>query len=106
MNKYQRLQTYVPAFLADWIRERAATRSVSESIVIRDLIYDAWTAEQEASGTLPRLDPKRNRLFATIALDALLMNHGDQDLRDRVVQIYHRKLVEHGLASPRILEDE
>lgn len=97
MRSYQKLQAYVPALIADWIREQAEHRQVSVSIVVRDLLVAAWTRENDAEARPASTDPERQRVFMTVALDALLAHHEYPTLRERTLAAYHRRLAKLGL---------
>ena len=95
MQRHQSLQSYVPPPIADWVRDQARLRQVSVSIVVRDLLVAAWTRDNDAQ--LRPTDPERQRVFATVALDALLAHHSDDTLRERTLAAYHRRLERLGL---------
>mgnify|MGYP003593796165 FL=1 len=99
MDRHISLQTYVPPPLADWIRARSRNQELAVSIVIRELLVDAWQREFEARKRPAALDPVRQNLFITVALDALLASQGDGSLRQRTHEAYNRRLVRLGLAS-------
>src|SRR5690606_31146859 len=75
MNKHISLQTYVPKALAAWVKSQADDRKVSVSIVVHDLLVDAWHTQNAAGGKILPLDPQRQNIFISIALDALLAGH-------------------------------
>lgn len=97
MRSYQKLQAYVPALIADWIREQAEQRKVSLSIVVRDLLVAAWARENDTEARPAGADPERQRVFMNVALDALLAHHEDPTLRERTLAAYHRRLAKLGL---------
>jgi len=99
MDRHISLQTYVPPPLADWIKARARDQELAVSIVIRDLLVDAWQREFDARKQPAALDPVRQNLFITVALDALLACQGDGSLRQRTHEAYNRRLARFGLAS-------
>lgn len=99
MDRQIGLQTYVPLPVADWIKARARDQELAISIVIRELLVDAWQQEFEARRRPAALDPVRQNLFITVALDALLASQGDGTLRQRTHEAYNRRLVRLGLAS-------
>ena len=101
MKRKHCLQTYVTAQVDDWIKAQARERGVSSSIVVGDCIHDAWMRDMETDLRTPATDPVRQNIFITIALDALLLHHSEADLRERVIDAYHRKLVRLGLVAPR-----
>ena len=101
MKRNHCLQTYVTAQVDDWIKAKARERGVSSSIVVGDCIHDAWLRDMEADLRTPATDPVRQNIFITVALDALLTYHPETDLRDLVVDAYHRRLVRLGLVAPR-----
>ena len=80
MDRHLSLQTYVPRPLADWIKGKARDQQVSVSIVIRDQLIDAWQRENEARKRPGALDPVRQNLFITVALEALLVNLTDNEI--------------------------
>src|SRR3546814_16281777 len=96
MDRHLSLQTYVPRPLADWIKGKARDQQVSVSIVIRDQLIDAWQRENEARKRPAALDPVRQNLFITVALDALLASHTDGSLRPRTHEAYNRRLARLG----------
>lgn len=95
-----KLQVYVPAHVADWIRQQASDQKISISVVVRDLLVDTWHGEMDARKRPAALDPVRQNIFMTVALDALLSSHADGSLRQRTHEAYNRRLVRLGLASP------
>lgn len=97
MQRHQSLQSYVPPLIADWIRDQARLKQVSVSIVVRDLLVAAWTRDNDALLRPTGADPERQRVFATVALDALLTHHSDETLRERTLAAYHRRLERLGL---------
>ena len=97
MRSYQKLQAYVPALIADWIREQARVRETSVSVVVSELLVAAWTRENDAAMRPAGTDPERQRVFVTVALDALLAHHDDPTLRERTLAAYHRRLAKLGL---------
>ena len=99
MDRHLSLQTYVPRPLADWIKGKARDQQVSVSIVIRDQLVDAWQRENEARKRPAALDPVRQNLFITVALDALLASHTDGSLRQRTHEAYNRRLARLGLSA-------
>lgn len=104
MLRHTSLQTYVPPLIAQWVRDNAQAREVSLSIVVRDLLVAAWTRENEGRNRPGGSDPERQRIFFTVALDALLMNHPDASLRDRTIAAYHRRLEKLGFVPARARE--
>lgn len=106
MKRHTSIQTYVPPLIAQWVRDNAQSREVSVSIVVRDLLVADWTRENEGRDRPGGTDPERQRIFFTVALDALLMNHPDETLRDRTVAAYHRRLERLGLIPARTLETD
>lgn len=99
MDRPINLQTYVPRSIADWIKGRARDHQVSVSIVIRDHLIEAWQRENEARKRPAALDPVRQNLFITVALDALLASHSDGSLRQRTHVAYNRRLARLGLSA-------
>ncbi len=108
MQHYHSLQSYVPPLIADWIKEQAKVRDTSVSVVVRDLLVAAWTRDNDPALRPTGADPERQRVFMTVALDALLAHHDDPTLRERTLAAYHRRLAKLGLvaASVRGGEDE
>jgi hypothetical protein len=108
MQHYQSLQSYVPPLIADWIKEQARVRDTSVSVVVRDLLVAAWTRDNDPALRPTGADPERQRVFMTVALDALLAHHDDPTLRERTLAAYHRRLAKLGLvaASVRGGDDE
>ena len=104
MNRDRRFQTYVTPALEAWIKELAAERQVSASIVIGDCVHAAWQRDKEGNDSPGGTNPERQRVFFTVALDALLMHHEDETLRDRTVAAYHRRLEKLGLIPTRTRE--
>ena len=101
MKRNHCLQTYVTAQVDDWIKAKARERGVSTSIMVGDCIHDAWLRDMEADFRTPATDPVCQNIFITVALDALLTYHPETDLRERVVDAYHRRLVRLGLVASR-----
>lgn len=101
MQRDHRFVTYVTPLIADWVSAQARERRVSASIVIGDCIFDAWNRDTEANLKTPATDPVRQNVFISVALDALLANHRDPELRDRTVAVYRHRLERLGLAAPR-----
>ena len=101
MYRDRRFQTYVTPTLETWIRQVAADRQVSTSIVIGDCVFDAWHRAIEANLKTPATDPVRQNIFITVALDALLTHHPDSTLREKTVAAYQRRLEKLGLVAPR-----
>lgn len=101
MKRNHCLQTYVTAQVDDWIKAQACERGVSSSIVVGDCIHDEWLRDMEADFRTPATDPVCQNIFITVALDALLTYHPETDLRERVVDAYHRRLVRLGLVASR-----
>lgn len=97
MYRDVRLQTYVTTHLAQWIRDQARERRISASIVICDCVYKAWQRATESDLKTPATDPVRQYVFITVALDALLSHHPQEDLRERTIAAYHRRLERLGL---------
>lgn len=97
MHHYLSLQSYVPPLISDWIKEQAHTRQTSVSVVVRELLVAAWTRENDAGMGRTGTDPERQRVFVTVALDALLSHHEDPTLRERTLAAYHRRLAKLGL---------
>lgn len=108
MDRHLSLQTYVPRPLADWIKGLAREQQVSVSIIIRDRLVEAWERENDARKRPAALDPVRQNLFITVALDALLASHSDGSLRQRTHEAYNRRLARLGLtaSSPEGGNDE
>jgi hypothetical protein len=99
MDRHPSLQTYVPRPLADWIKGKARDQQVSVSIIVRDLLVEAWQRENEARKRPAALDPVRQNLFITVALEALLASHADGSLRHRAHEVYTRRLARLGLSA-------
>ncbi len=97
MTRHDRLQTFVPLPVATWVRQQAADHRESVSIFIRDLIVAAWHRDNEAQDRPSGLDPARQNIFISVALDALLASHPDATLRDRTHEAYRRRLERLGL---------
>lgn len=97
MTRHDRLQAFVPLPVSTWVRQRAADQGESVSIFIRDLIVAAWQRENEAKNRPAGLDPARQAIFISVALDALLASHPDASLRDRTHEAYRRRLERLGL---------
>ncbi len=101
MQRHRSLQTYVPPLIADWIRGQARSREISVSIIVRDLLVAAWTRDNDSHPRPTGTDPERQRVFITVALDALLTHHSDETLRERTIAAYHRRLEHLGMIAPR-----
>jgi len=99
MQRHRSLQAYVPPYISDWVRELANAHEVSVSIIVRDILVDAYRRESEELARPASADPLRQGIFATVALDALLAAHSDPTLRERTVAAYHRRLARLGLVS-------
>lgn len=97
MTRHDRLQTFVPLPVATWVRRQAADQRESVSIFIRDLIVAAWQRDNEVKDRPAGLDPARQGVFISVALDALLASHPDVTLRDRTHEAYRRRLERLGL---------
>ena len=108
MNHYHSLQAYVPPLIADWIKQQATIRSTSVSVVVRELLVAAWTRDNDPTLRPTGADPERQRVFMTVALDALLAHHDDPTLRERTLAAYHRRLTKLGLVATPVSggEDE
>src|SRR3546814_1135895 len=89
MYRHLSLHTDVPRPLADWIKGKARDQQFSVSIVIRDQLIDAWQRENEARKRPATLDPVRQNLFITVALDALLASHTDGDRKSTRLNSSH-----------------
>jgi hypothetical protein len=72
-----KVQAYIPFPVADWIRSRAEESKVSVSVIVRDLLVEAWCDEYQSRKGPAALDPVRQNLFITVALDAILSSLGD-----------------------------
>lgn len=97
MTRQNRLQTFVSLPIGNWVRQCAADKGESVSVFIRDLIVAAWHRDNEAKDKPRALDPVRQNLFISVALDALLAGHPDATLRDRTHEAYRRRLERLGL---------
>lgn len=108
MTHYQKLQAYVPPLINDWIRDQAAQRQTTMSVVVRELLVTAWTRDNNQVLRPTGTDPERQHVFMTVALDALLAHHDDPTLRERTLAAYHRRLAKlgHVATSIRAGEDE
>lgn len=106
MRHYQKLQGYVPPLIADWIRVQAQHRNCSVSIIMRDLLVAAWTRENEVASRPAGANPEWQRVFITVALDALLAHHPDPTLRDETIAAYHRRLAKLGFIQTFAAGDE
>lgn len=102
MTQYQKLQAYVPPLIIDWIRDQAAVRETTVSVVVRELLVTAWTRDSDQVLRPAGADPERQHVFMTVALDALLAHHDDPTLRERTLAAYHRRLAKLGLVSAPI----
>lgn len=94
-----KVQAYIPFPVADWIKSRAEEAEVSVSIIVRDLLVEAWSDEYQSRRGPAALDPVRQNLFITVALDAILSSLGDGMLRQRTHDAYRRRLERHGLSD-------
>jgi Arc/MetJ-type ribon-helix-helix transcriptional regulator len=99
MTRQDRLQTFVSLPVGNWVRQCAADQGESVSVFIRDLIVAAWHRDNEAKDRPRALDPARQNVFISVALDALLAGHPDPALRDRTHEAYRRRLERLGLPS-------
>lgn len=66
---------------------------------IRDLLVDAWHRECDEANRPTDNVPERQRVFATVALDARLTHHDDPTLRARTIAAYHRRPAKLGLIA-------
>ena len=94
-----KVQAYIPFPVADWIRARAEEADVSVSIIVRDLLVEAWSDEYQSRKGPAALDPVRQTMFITVALEAILSSLGDGTLRQRTHVAYGRRLERHGLSD-------
>ena len=99
MDRHLSLQTYVPRLIADWVKEQARDQKVSVSIIVRDHLVDVWQRENAPRGKRAALDPARQNLFITVALDALLASNPDAQLPQRTHEAYRRRLERLGLSA-------
>ena len=74
-------------------------RFYEQLIQTRDQLIDAWQRENEARKRPAALDPVRQNLFITVALEALLASHNDGSLRQRTHEAYNRRLARLGLSA-------
>ncbi len=74
MTRQDRLQTFVSLSVGNW-----------------------WQRDNEAKDRPAGLDPARQAIFISVALDALLASHPDASLRDRTHEAYRRRLERLGL---------
>ena len=98
MTRQDRLQTFVSLPVGNWVRQSAADQGESVSVFILDLIVAAWHRDNAAKDRPVALDPARQNVFISVALDALLAGHPDASLRDRTHEAYRRRLERLGLA--------
>jgi len=98
MDRHLSLQTYVPRLIADWVKQQARDQNVSVSIIVRDHLVEVWQRENAPKSKRAALDPARQNLFITVALDALLSSHPDGQLRQRTHEAYARQLARRGLS--------
>lgn len=49
---------------------------MSVSIIVRDMLVEAWSDESQSRRGHAALDPVRQDLFITVALDAILLSLG------------------------------
>ena len=98
MDRHLSLQTYVPRLIADWVKQQARDQNVSVSIIVRDHLVEVWQRENAPKSKRAALDPARQSLFITVALDALLSSHPDGQLRQRTHEAYARQLARRGLS--------
>ena len=54
-----KVQAYIPFPVADWIKSRAEEADVSISIIVRDLLVEAWSDEYQSRRGPAALDPVR-----------------------------------------------
>lgn len=97
MTRQDRLQTFVSPSVGNWVRQCAADHGVSVSVFVRDLIVAAWQRDNDVKDRPAGLDPARQSIFISVALDALLASHSDASLRDRTHEAYRRRLERLGL---------
>lgn len=95
------LQIYISRELSARIREAAKACEVSVSYWAMSRLYYACDDEGVASpGGVSIERIARQGVFTMIGIDALLMEHTDPHLRERVHEAYARKCRELGLVRP------
>jgi hypothetical protein len=82
---------------------RAAAKRAGDTLSgwVRQCIDNALDASDERP--LARIE--RDLVFATVALDALLLAHDDDRLRDRTLKAFHRKLERRSALNPMLGSD-
>lgn len=99
-SKKERLQVYLHPTFAEWVRQRADETKSSVSFVLERMVVNSWDEDKGRRTGTPATNIDRHMVFSTCALDALLMAYADDDLRQRVIAAYHRKLVKLGIVAP------
>lgn len=101
MSRRQPLQIYLTPDLDQHVREAAQKAGETISGWLRNAILRANDPEIEAA--LVRVE--RDLIFATVALDALLLANEDSGLRDRALKAFSRKLKRRALSNPALWSD-
>ena len=91
------LQCYVSEDIAIAVRHAADERHMSVSQWLKQVIIETLDDDQNVSSDERLL---RQTMFASIALDALLSEHPNSELRKRAFAAYDRQLEHHGLKKP------
>jgi hypothetical protein len=98
MSRRQSLQIYLPPDLDHRVREAAAAGGDTISGWLRGALARACDAPNDA--VLARLE--RDLIFATVALDALLLADADDRLRERTLKAFTRKIERRARTNPAL----
>jgi hypothetical protein len=101
MSRRQPLQIYLPPDIDQHVRDAAQKTGDTISGWLRGAVLRACDPEIEAA--LVRIE--RDLIFATVALDALLLANEDTGLRDRTLKAFSRKLKRRALTHPALWSD-
>jgi hypothetical protein len=58
------VQSYITPLFADWIKLRAEQADLSVSIIVRDLLVEAWIDEYQSRRGSAAIDPVRQNLLS------------------------------------------
>ena len=93
MSKKFPLQVYVPAHVADWVKAEAACCQTSTSEWLGGILTDLYGGQELRTASQKKMDLMAQRLvWISVAVDGLLADSPNPDLRDTIHAAYHRKL--------------
>ena len=99
------LQCYVSGDTAARVRNAAASDHLKVSQWLRRLVLEACS-DTDGDGAAPPLERIEHDLtFTAVALDALLANNPDPDLRDRTHRAFARKWKRLSTSKPSFRSD-